>query len=194
MKEIHHICITSHSEIMFRSDADMHYAFNCLAAACVKTDSKLLAFSLLTSHVHIAVITDSPGQLVKRFRYRYSCYFNTKYKRKGALGERKWYDDVFNGPRHIITGINYILRQGLHHGITSTAFGYEFSSVNAYFSEELRQNRPKPLSSNYSHSSTINASRPVMDSWHFAQKGMLFMEDIIDVNYVQIRRRHALCI
>ena len=114
MKEIHHICITSHSEIMFRSDADMHYAFNCLAAACVKTDSKLLAFSLLTSHVHIAVITDSADQLVKRFRYRYSCYFNTKYKRKGALGERKWYDDVFNGPRHIITGINYILRQGLH--------------------------------------------------------------------------------
>ena len=62
-KEIHHICITSHSEIMFRSEADMHYAFNCLAAACVRTDSKLLAFSLLTSHMHIAVITDSPEKM-----------------------------------------------------------------------------------------------------------------------------------
>ena len=184
-KEIHHICITSHSEIMFRSEADMHYAFNCLAAACVRTDSKLLAFSLLTSHMHIAVITDSPDQLVHRFRYRYSCYFNAKYKRNGTLGERKWYDDVFNGPRHIVTGISYILRQGLHHGITSTAFGYEFSSVNAYFSEELRHNRPKALSSFYSHSNTIYASRPIMDSWHFDQNGMLFMEDVIDVKYVQ---------
>lgn len=53
------------------------------------------------------------------------------------MGERSFFILRLDGLHHILTAISYILRNPLHHGICSTPFEYEYSSVRAVFMKEL---------------------------------------------------------
>ena len=111
--------------------------FNCLALAVLETESRLLAEGFMTTHHHNLVQTDRYKELMYRSRYAYARYFNAKYSRTGQLGENKYFSLEVEGLHHTIAALNYALRQGLHHGLTSTPFEYPHCSANAFFRKEL---------------------------------------------------------
>lgn len=98
---------------------------------------RLLAYCLMSNHVHICIRGSNLKKFTKAFRYSYTRYFNSKYNRRGRLGERNFFKLEIQGLAHLLTAIAYILRNPLHHGICKTPFEYEFSSVNAAFVKEL---------------------------------------------------------
>ena len=57
MRKTYHLCLSSHEEVMFRSEADLCRGFNALALAILETDSRLLAEGFLTTHFHQLVQT-----------------------------------------------------------------------------------------------------------------------------------------
>lgn len=93
----------------------------------------------MSNHVHLCVRGRNLKAFIKAFRYSYTRYFNAKYQRRGTLGESKFFSQEIIGLMHLLTAISYILRNPVHHGICSTPFEYEFSSVSAAFSKELGQ-------------------------------------------------------
>jgi len=136
----------------------------------------------MSNHVHICVRTNQLAKLIKTFRYAYSRYFNSKYERHGRLGERTFFILRLEGLHHILTAISYILRNPLHHGVCSTPFEYEYSSVRAAFMKEL----------GFAHKVTY-----ILDErqYHFLpdgnklprgakmdETGLLLPESIIDIN------------
>lgn len=53
------------------------------------------------------------------------------------LGETSPFCLEVVGSYHLQTALNYVLRQGLHHGLSTSPFGYPHCSANAFFRKEL---------------------------------------------------------
>ncbi|MBP5689845.1 MAG: hypothetical protein J6W74_02915 [Bacteroidales bacterium] len=137
MKESYHICYTSHGEVMFRDREDYGVFLNLAALRCYSTGSELLVDAEMSTHVHLNVFTDCPMRFGSALRMSYTKYFNHKYGRKGRLGEHGIFLQRISGFQHQVVAMNYIFRNGLHHGAAATAFGYSFCSVKEPFKEDI---------------------------------------------------------
>ena len=185
MLKTYHLSRSSHSEVMYRSESDLIIGFNYLIYSALETDSSILADGFIPTHHHQIARCDSPEELNKRHRYAYTRYFNAKYHRKGSLGERKGFILELNGLYHTQTALTYVIRQGLHHGYTSTPFEYPYCSVNAYFRKELgRSDNPVLIMDEKRHRFfPRNAKMP--SEFRMAENGLLLREDVLDTSYVE---------
>ncbi len=186
MRKTVHLCLSSHDEVMYRSEADLIMGFNCLALAVLETESRLLAEGFMTTHHHNLVQTDHYKELMYRSRYAYARYFNAKYSRSGQLGERQYFSLEVDGVFHTTAALNYVIRQGLHHGLTSTPFEYPHCSANAFFRKELGRHNDTQLMRDNSRYLYLpkNKSLPA-DRYRMSANGLLLREDIIDTAYVE---------
>ena len=144
--KIYHLCYTSHGEVLCRKYLDYCMLFNCIAQATIGTDAQLLAYAIMSTHVHLIVITEHPAAYIQRIRSSYTQMFNRRYRRKGTLGEPSFYFVELIGRRHVTAAISYVLRNPVHHELTSNPYDYEFSSIGLYFRKETRRpegTRPK---------------------------------------------------
>ena len=185
MRKTVHLCLSSHDEVMYRSEEDLVMGFNCLALAVLETESRLLAEGFMTTHNHKLVQTDSIAELVKRERYAYTRYFNSKYKRKGRLGEKTPFSLDVEGVFHTQTAANYVLKQGLHHGLASTPFEYAHCSANAFFRKELGKSFTPQLLPDCSRYNFLPHCRTLPQQYRMAINGLILREDIIDTAYVE---------
>ena len=185
MKDTYHLCLSSHDEVMFRNEEDLIIGFNYLAVTALETDSTLLADGFLSTHHHEVVRTDDPVALGRRNRYAYTRYFNSKYHRKGSLGEGKIFTLKVDGLYHTQALLNYVLRQGLHHGLAATAFGYKHCSVNSVFSNDLGKTVTHSLIDNRKRHLFLPFNTKVPNKYRMAEDGLLLREDIEDTAYVE---------
>ena len=137
MKELYHICFTSHEEVMFRDQEDHGMFVNTMALQSFSTGAEVLADAEMSTHVHEGVFTDRPAEFARRQRMSYTKYFNGKYGRSGRFGQKYTFVLKADGLYHIQTLVSYILRNGLHHGAAPTAFGYRYCSVRDMFANDL---------------------------------------------------------
>lgn len=182
---IYHVCLSSHDEVMFRSPSDIHFGFNCLAIAALSTESRLLADGFMTTHFHALLQTSSLKEVMYRARNAYSRYFNTKYSRSGRLGEKKYFSMEIDGFNHSIAAINYVLRQGLHHGLATTPFEYPYCSVNSYFRHELGKTITPPLIPKRNRHKYLPSNIRLPLEYRMSADGQLLREDILDVAWVE---------
>ena len=83
MNKSYHICLSSKSEVLFRSNEDYYRGFNSYALALLKTNSTSLADAFMSNHFHAVVQTDNIVSVGRAFRLAYTMYFNKKYNRIG---------------------------------------------------------------------------------------------------------------
>lgn len=185
MRKTFHICLASHDEVLFRSEEDFNHAFNCFAVAAVLTESRVLGESFMSDHMHNCIQSDSPEKLMKRYRYAYTRYFNAKYHRHGRLGDRGYFMLEMEGLRHIMAGLSYVFRQGLHHGLCETAFAYPHSSVNCIFRKELGRDDEPRLIEDKSRYLYLPDHCSLSTKYRMSESGLLVREDIIDTQYVE---------
>ena len=185
MKDTYHLCLSSHEEVMFRTEEDLIIGFNYLAVTALETDSALLADGLLTTHHHEVVRTDDPIALGRRNRYAYTRYFNSKYHRKGSLGEGQFFTLKVDGLYHTQALLNYVMRQGLHHGLAATAFGYRHGSANSVFRKDLGKTGTPPLIEPRKRHMYLPYNTQVPLQYRMDSSGLLLREDIEDTAYVE---------
>ncbi len=170
---------------MFRDEEDYIRGNNCLCLAVHKTDSSLLAYVLMSNHIHIGIRTEAPELFIKAFRYPYNRYFNQKYNRSGRLGEKHCFTIEIEGLYHLLAAISYILRNPLHHGVAATPFGYRFSSISALFRREFgRFTEPElmPVRSQYRYTP---AKEPLPKGYKMDISGLILPESVIDIADMQ---------
>ena len=137
MNKSYHICLSSKSEVLFRSNEDYYRAFNSYALALLKTNSTSLADAFMSNHFHAVVQTDNIVSVGRAFRLAYTMYFNKKYNRTGQLGTPYFFYLEIDGLYHHLAALSYVMRNPLHHGVSPTPYGYEHSSANSIFMEAL---------------------------------------------------------
>lgn len=170
---------------MFRSSEDLNYGFNCFAVAAIATKSRVLCESFLTTHYHVGIQSEFPKEVMHLTRNAYARYFNSKYGRTGRLGEKHYFDTPIVGLRHTITAINYILRQSLHHGMTSTPYEYPHCSVNLFFQKELGKAYDPSLLKDNERYRYLPSNNKISDNIRMNKDGLLLRSDVIDVAYVE---------
>jgi REP element-mobilizing transposase RayT len=181
MKKTYHLCLSSGGEVMFRSREDFIRGINCLCLGAHNTGSILLAYVFMSNHIHLIARTDDPEKLMIRFRYAYNKYFNTKYKRKGKLGEDRFFKIELQGLYHLLTAIAYVLRNPVHHGICSTPFGYEFSSIRGLFKKEFGWQTPGGILPRKSAYRFLPSKSKLPKHFQMNIEGMILPETVIDV-------------
>ena len=185
MKKTYHLCLSGGNEVMCRHDRDYIHANNCLCLAAHKTDSSLLAYSIMSNHTHIGVRTEDPYAFMKAFRYPYNRYFNQRYGRKGILGERHFFQSEIDGIYHFLAMISYILRNALHHGVSATPFGYRYSSIRALFREELGYFEDPKLMPKKSQYHFLPGNDPLPDGFKMDASGLILPQSVIDIADVE---------
>lgn len=184
MKKVYHFCLSAgDSGVLCRTEEDYRYLINCLGLAGYVTQSLLLAYCVMSNHVHCCLRTDDVVGFIKRWRYTYTRYFNERYKRKGRLGQDPYIVEL-NGLYHILTAIAYVLRNPMHHGVSATPFGYKYSSVNAIFRKEMGRDfiAHLPEKSMYAY---LPHSVAIPDGYKMDVMGMFLPECLIDVEDVE---------
>lgn len=148
MKESYHICFTSHQEVMFRDQEDHNTMLNLMALRSFAFDTEIMADAEMSTHVHQDVFSNRPMAYASALRMSYTKYLNRKYGRKGRLGEKYTYLLKVDGFYHQLTVLNYIFRNGLHHGAAATALGYKYCAARDLFAEDigLLSDLPVPMS------------------------------------------------
>ena len=133
-----HLCFSSYSEVMFRVHEDYIRGINDLIMASIKTDTTILAYALMSNHVHCCIQTkNDPKKLHRTFKISYGRYFSAKYGRAGYIGDPEISVVEIEGYQHCLTAISYCLRNPLHHGVTGSCLNYPYSSASAYFRESM---------------------------------------------------------
>lgn len=185
MKKTYHLCLSGGDEVMFRDEEDYIRANNCLCLAAHKTETSLLAYSIMSNHVHIGVRTENPSKFISTFRYPYTRYFNNKYSRTGRLGEKQFFQLEIDGLYHLIAVIAYILRNPLHHGVAATPFGYRYSSIGALFQKEFGRFTEPELMMEKSAYLYLPEKTPLPYGFKMDKTGLILPESVIDVADVE---------
>ena len=89
------------------------------------------------------------------------------------------------GIRRIVTAVSYVNRNPLHHGLTSTPFGYKYCSANAIFRRELGKGSIEPAANQHIRHRFLPRNCSLPDSFRVDESGMILQDDIIDVRYVE---------
>lgn len=144
MKNSYHICFTSHDEVMFRDDEDHGMFVNLMALRSFEQDVGVIVDAEMSTHAHLNVFTDAPTFYASRLRSSYTKYFNRKYGREGRMGQKYTFVLKVEGFYHQMTLENYVLRNGSHHGVSATAFGYKYCTVRDLFTNDIGFTPDKP--------------------------------------------------
>lgn len=183
-RRLYHICYTSHREVFCRSYKDYCMMFNCIAQAVFKTQSNLLAYSIMSTHTHIICECFSPSDLVKRIRSSYAQMFNHRYCRRGSLGDESFFCDRLEGRCHVTTAISYVVRNPLHHEVCANPYAYPFSSVGQYFKSKLDRfslSGDDAVGKVRSRSAIIRKQNILPDEVGvYSDSGMIKMDDVVD--------------
>lgn len=122
---------------MFRDPEDHGMFINLLALRAFSQETSILADAEMSNHVHLGILSNDPQAFAAALRMSYTKYFNLKYGRKGRLGEKFTFQLKVEGFVHLMILLNYILRNGLHHGASPTALGYPYCSAREMFAQDI---------------------------------------------------------
>lgn len=185
MKKLYHFCLSSGNEVMFRCEEDFIRAFNCYAVALHYTDSQSLADALMTNHFHGCAYSADIRGLIYGYRSAYSRYFNSKYHRKGAFGEKYPFIIDVVGTYHRLSALSYVKRNPLHHGVVPTPFAYRHSSANAIFRKELGKEDVTDLLDRRHCYRYLPRRAEIPQNYKMASNGLLLRESVMDVEQVE---------
>ena len=187
MRNLYHLCVASHNEVLFRDESDFIAFTNLMALAVFKTNEELLADALMSTHYHLAVMSHDPAPFIARLRHSYGRYFNYKYKREGRLGPKGFFQTGIIGAKHRNAALSYILRNGLHHAQSATPFGYRHCTVNCVFNKEM--GRP-PVRHTITSRSEIASYLPRHSEFpdHFVmnEDGMFLRESFMEIPQLEL--------
>lgn len=186
MKKFYSICIASHDEVLFRSEQDYNTFTNLMALAAFRCDVNLIADAIMSTHVHFALMASDPSSFVATLRHSYGCYFNRVHDRQGRLGPKGFFVQEINGLKHRNMLLSYILRNGLHHAQSATAFGYKHCTVNSVFNRELGRNIPrKTIISRAQIASALPRYSEFPDSYVMDEQKVFTRESFMEIKLLE---------
>lgn len=143
MNDFYHVCMTAHGEVLLRSEDDARDITNLIALSAFRSGTQILVDAIMSNHMHFIVLSENPARFVLSMRISITKHFNARHRRKGSLFDRKEFISRLEGARHITMAINYVLKNPVHHGQTSTPYSYKYSSANYLFADERGVTAPR---------------------------------------------------
>lgn len=135
IEKLYHVCNLG-QRVVFRNEDDYVMAINRLASCAFATASEIWAYAIMSTHFHIIVRTARIAELMNMYKRGIAIWHNKKYCASISLDVSH---RLLSNPREIITALNYVLKNPLHHNVCELPFKYPYSSVNCYFKQEMER-------------------------------------------------------
>ena len=97
--------------------------------------ASILAYCLMTNHVHILARPNQPESLAKMMQgvtLGYTRYRNKRYKKTGRLWESRYYSSIIDEEDYLWAVARYIEQNPVRAGIVKKAEDYPYSSASAH--------------------------------------------------------------
>ncbi len=118
----------------FSSDEDRLTYLRLLQENLADAQVSLLAWCLMTNHVHLVALPareDSLSILFRRVHGRYAQYYNARWGRTGHLWQNRFFACAL-GPSHLWCALAYVERNPVRAGLAAAATEYRWSSAAAH--------------------------------------------------------------
>lgn len=138
----HHVVQRGHDrQVVFVSEADYRYYLATLAEWSDAYETQVLAFCLMTNHVHLLLepaTTAGLGRLMKRLAGRQTRYRNCLEGRRGTLWEGRYRSSIVDAEGYLQACIRYIELNPVRAGMVADPVAYPWSSCRAHAGVDSR--------------------------------------------------------
>ncbi len=184
MKRLMHLCFTSKHEVLCRNPRDYKMMISRIAQSALRNDTGVLAYAVMSNHVHLVVQTEKEAKFIKTLRSSYTQSFNHLYKRKGSFGEEGFYRLELEGIQHQQDAITYVLQNPWHHKVTDNPFDYPYSSMNLYYRRNHLEQPPYSADRD-KNKRLLNRNVSINAPVEYGPSGMIIPESFMQLRMVE---------
>jgi putative transposase len=136
----HVICRGNNRQTVFCDDHDRKRYLGRLSYYCDQKGVELLAYCLLTNHVHLLLETPTGNlsKMMQPFQTSYTVYFNKRHKRSGHVFEQRYKAFVVDKDNYLLEVSRYIHLNPVSAGIVKEPRKYRWSSYGLYCNVRAR--------------------------------------------------------
>ena len=119
---------------VFRDDHDRKRYLEKLSLYCEEKEVDLLAYCLLTNHVHLLLETPKGNlsKMMQPFQTSYTVYFNKRHQRSGHVFEQRYKAFLVDKDNYLLEVTRYIHLNPVAAGIVERPRDYRWSSYRDY--------------------------------------------------------------
>lgn len=132
---IYHVMVRGvNRDAIFLDDEDRERFLFVLARTRELSGCTVLAYCLMTNHVHLVLRTgDEPiGKVMQRLGVRYAGWFNRKYGRVGYVFQNRFRSVPVESDAQLVTLVRYVWHNPVKAGMVARAEHYEWSSCRFF--------------------------------------------------------------
>ncbi|MBO4657821.1 MAG: hypothetical protein J5639_08635 [Bacteroidales bacterium] len=174
--------------LWFRDEEDFKIGMNHVAATVWVTGVSVLAFVLMTNHVHfvLACIRSAAEQFISQFKLRYSLYFQKKYGEKEFLRRNKVDIRRVGLERESLErSIAYVIMNPVAANIVLNASGYPWSSAASLFNVNPKRGRKLQEVSVREKRRVLRTALPLNGDWILGDDGYILPNCYVCVSEVE---------
>jgi REP element-mobilizing transposase RayT len=128
---IYHVLLRGiNRQRVFEDDEDYRRFILILDQIRQVSDSRLLAYCLMSNHVHLLIEEQAEqlGETIKRLAVRYVMWFNAKYERVGHLFQDRFQSEPVESDEYFVTVLRYIFQNPVKACLSKKPEDYPWSS------------------------------------------------------------------
>ncbi len=130
----HVICRGNNRQAIFRDDQDRKRYLEKLSLYCQEKKVDLLAYSLMSNHVHVLLETPEGNlsKMMQAFQTSYTLYFNRRHGRTGHVFEQRYKAMLVDKDNYLLQVSRYIHLNPLGAKLAQRPQDYRWSSYASY--------------------------------------------------------------
>ena len=191
MEDYHIFTKGLEDKLLFRDKEDYRYGINSIPIVLQGTDCQMLAFCLMSNHVHFVLSGNLAGAItfINGYKHRLSLGLRRKYEEPEPLRGLSVAVKEIDSIDYLKTVIAYVIRNPLSAGLREMPYGYEWCSGKYYFCKvrhgkverigDMSENRVRKLLR------TKKEPTPMLMDCMVDEEGMVLPESYLNIARVE---------
>lgn len=181
---------TDHLEdrIWFKDEEDFKVAMNIVAILSTMIGLRIVAFVLMSNHVHFILECDKALAkiFIDRFKKMYSQYYNKKYGTNALLHRNGVdYQEVAVGDESFERAVAYVQMNSVAANICLHPSGYPWGTGPTFFATAQEKGDEIGSLSGRARVRLLHSKLPVPDSYRISAEGYILPSSYVPVKFVE---------